>query len=101
MNLRTFFNSGRRYCKHQPIIVARPGENLMGRVEKLLPGDLSDLGNRSEHGGRARENFHDFEAHSGTAQRKINRGDLHSLSHQRSRLLDYSQVRQSPGPVKK
>ena len=32
---------------------------------------LSDLGNRSEHGGRARTNVHDFEAHSGPTQRKI------------------------------
>ncbi len=35
MNLRTFFNSGRRYRKHQPIIIAKPSENLFGRVEKL------------------------------------------------------------------
>jgi hypothetical protein len=35
---------------------------------------LSDLGNRSEHDGRARTNGHDFEAHSGPTQRKI--GDI-------------------------
>ena len=35
------------------------------------PRSLSDLGNRSEHGGRARTNGHDFEAHSGPTQRKI------------------------------
>ena len=27
---------------------------------------LSDLGDRSEHGGRVRSKFHDFEAHSRT-----------------------------------
>ncbi len=32
---------------------------------------LSDLGDRSEHGGRARSNLSDFEAHSGPTQRKI------------------------------
>ena len=37
----------------------------------VKPRSLSDLGNRSEHGGRARTNGHDFEAHSGPTQRKI------------------------------
>ena len=32
---------------------------------------LSDLGDRSEHDGRARANGHDFEAHSGPTQREI------------------------------
>ena len=36
---------------------------------------LSDLGNRSEHGGRASTNGHDFEAHSGPYATK-NRGHL-------------------------
>jgi len=35
---------------------------------------LSDLGDRSEQGGRARTEFHDIEAHSGSMQRDI--GDL-------------------------
>jgi hypothetical protein len=32
---------------------------------------LSDLGDRSEHGGRARTEFSDSEAHSGAMERKI------------------------------
>jgi hypothetical protein len=32
---------------------------------------LSDLGNRSEHGGRASTEFSDFEAHSGAMEREI------------------------------
>ena len=35
---------------------------------------LSDLGDRSEHGGRARPNVDDFEVHSGPTRRKI--GDM-------------------------
>jgi len=35
------------------------------------PSSLSDLGDRSEHDGRARTEFHDFEAHSGAMQREI------------------------------
>jgi hypothetical protein len=35
------------------------------------PGSLSGLGDRSEHGGRARTDFHDFEAHSHATQREI------------------------------
>ena len=37
----------------------------------ISPGSLSDLGNRSEHGGGARTEFHDFEAHSDPTQREI------------------------------
>jgi len=45
---------------------------------------LSDLGDRSEHGGRARTAFYDIEAHSGSMQRDI--GELWAaLSRQRSR----------------
>jgi hypothetical protein len=32
--------------------------------------DLPDLGDRSEHGGRARTGFTDVEAHSGAMERK-------------------------------
>ena len=32
---------------------------------------LSGYGVRSEQGGRASQNFHDFEAHSGSTQRRI------------------------------
>jgi hypothetical protein len=34
-------------------------------------GRLSDLGDRSERGGRASTEFHDIEAHSGSMQRNI------------------------------
>ena len=46
---------------------------------------LSDLGDRSEHDGRARTNDHDFEAHSGPTQREI--GDIWAALHRRSRLM--------------
>jgi hypothetical protein len=36
---------------------------------KLAARSLSDLGDRSEQGGRASTEFHDFEAHSGSMQR--------------------------------
>ena len=39
----------------------------MGRATR----SLSDLGDRSEHGGRARQKVYDFEAHSGPTQREI------------------------------
>jgi len=37
----------------------------------LTTRSLSDLGDRSEHGERARTDFHDIEAHSGSMQREI------------------------------
>jgi hypothetical protein len=37
---------------------------------KLLPSSLSDLSNRREQGGKASADFLDFEAHSGSMQRK-------------------------------
>jgi len=37
----------------------------------LGPGSLSDLVDRSEHGGRASTEVHDIEAHSGAMQRDI------------------------------
>jgi hypothetical protein len=46
----------------------------IGIILNDLSRSLSDLGNRSEHDGRARTNGHDFEAHSGPTQRKI--GDI-------------------------
>ncbi|MEA3410592.1 MAG: cation:proton antiporter [Pseudomonadota bacterium] len=47
-------------------------------AETTAPRNLSDLGDRSGHGGRARQNVHDLEAHSGSTQREI--GDILSRS---------------------
>ena len=52
---------------------ARNGTYLGGSIIAVegWASNLSDLGDRREHDGRARTEFHDFEAHSGAMQREI------------------------------
>jgi cyclopropane fatty-acyl-phospholipid synthase-like methyltransferase len=64
-NYTAFWNMVRRLLTDDGLMLL----HTIYTILRQAPRSLSDLGDRSEQGGRASTEFHDNEAHSGSMQR--------------------------------